>query len=366
LAAIWACQAGKHVYVEKPVSHNIWEGRKIVEAARRYDRVVQVGTQSRSCIGTQQFMADLHAGKYGKIKVARGLCYKHRPSIGNVQSPQSIPDHIDYNLWSGPRTVEPLMRKQLHYDWHWHWNTGNGDIGNQGIHQMDLARWALGEPRVAPNVISLGGRFGYDDDGQTPNTQSVIFDYPTAPLVFEVRGLPAKAKGDAMPHYRQARIAIVVETEQGYFAGTNGGAFYDHEGNEVERYTGEGPEDHQANFIEAVRRENAVHLNAEIADGHISSALCHMGNISHQLGQSIDREQLQALTETESVRADTFQRLLDAALVHEDDFDKRPMRLGPKLSMAPVNEVFQGQWAYEANRLLKDPYRPPFVVPEQV
>jgi predicted dehydrogenase len=366
LSAIWACQAGKDVYLEKPISHNIWEGRKVVDAARRYNRVVQTGTQSRSCVGTQQFIADLHAGRYGKIKVARGLCYKRRPSIGHVKSPQPIPDHIDYNLWSGPRVPEPLMRERLHYDWHWQWLTGNGDIANQGVHQLDLARWALGEPKLAPSVVSLGGRFGYDDNGQTPNTHSIIYDYPTAPLVFEVRGLPARKKGDALPHYRQARIAMVIETEAGYFAGTNGGSFFDWDGNQVKRYSPEGPEQHQANFIEAVRRNRPSHLNAEVEEGHISSALAHMGNISHQVGDAIDQGELESKTQTESLKANVFERLMQHASVHEDNFNDRPMILGPSLNMEPNHERFQGQWAYEANRLVRDAYRPPFVVPERV
>src|SRR5262245_4470723 len=186
LGSIWAVQAGKDVYVEKPVSHNVWEGRQLVLAARKYNRIVQTGTQSRSSSGIAEAIAWVREGNIGKIIRSRGLCYKRRPSIGKVTEPQPIPASIDYDLWCGPAPKEPLMRKRLHYDWHWVWPTGNGDLGNQGIHEMDVARWVLGEPALSSKVISVGGRVGYDDDGNTPNTQIVFHDYPAAPLIFEV------------------------------------------------------------------------------------------------------------------------------------------------------------------------------------
>ncbi len=166
LGGIWAIQAGKDVYSEKPVSHNVWEGRQFVEAARKYKKIVQTGTQSRSSReGIAQAVEWVKAGNIGKIVISRGLCYKPRPSIGKVTEPQPIPAGIDYDLWCGPAEKLPLMRKKLHYDWHWVWNTGNGDLGNQGIHQMDICRWFLGEKELAPFVVSAGGRLGYIDDG---------------------------------------------------------------------------------------------------------------------------------------------------------------------------------------------------------
>src|SRR5688572_23846655 len=170
LASIWACQSGKDVYIEKPVSHNVWEGRQLVNAARKYDRIVQAGTQARSSAAIAEAFVWMRAGNLGTIRLARGMCYKPRRSIGKVDGPQTVPSNIDYDLWTGPAEMKPLMRKMLHYDWHWDFNTGNGDLGNQGIHQMDLCRWALGESRLAPAVGSIGGRFGYEDDGNTPNT----------------------------------------------------------------------------------------------------------------------------------------------------------------------------------------------------
>jgi len=160
ILAIWAMQAGKDVYVEKPVSHNVSEGRRAVEAARKYKRICQTGTQCRSNPGMIELIEYVRSGKIGEVKVARGLCYKPRGSIG-PKGNYEIPSNINYDIWSGPAPILPLTRKSLHYDWHWIWAYGNGDLGNQGIHQMDVARWFLGEPALAPRVISIGGRLGY-------------------------------------------------------------------------------------------------------------------------------------------------------------------------------------------------------------
>ncbi|HEX2860877.1 MAG TPA: Gfo/Idh/MocA family oxidoreductase, partial [Lacunisphaera sp.] len=191
LMGIWACQAGKDVLVEKPVSHTIWEGRQLVAAAAKYNRVVQAGTQIRSGAGLQEAVAWVRAGHLGRIKVARGFCYKRRKSIGRTEGPQPVPGTVNYDLWLGPAQDAPVRRARFHYDWHWFNAYGNGDVGNQGIHQMDVARWFLGENGLPRHTLSIGGRLGYTDDGDTPNTQVVIHDYATAPLVFEVRGLPA-------------------------------------------------------------------------------------------------------------------------------------------------------------------------------
>ncbi len=229
LNVVWACQAGKDVYIEKPISHNVWEGRKAVEAARKYNRIVQAGTQSRSSrTGIAAAVEWVRAGNLGKIKVSRGVCYKRRASIGKVEGEQPIPAEIDYDLWCGPAEKLPLMRKRLHYDWHWVWNTGNGDLGNQGIHEMDVARWFLGVTELSPRILAVGGRLGYVDDGETPNTLVMLHDYPGAPLIFEVRGLPSKktdsnapaADGkkprEEMGNYKGAGIGIVIECEGGH------------------------------------------------------------------------------------------------------------------------------------------------------
>lgn len=366
LAAIWACQAGKDVYLEKPVSHNIWEGRQIVKAGLHHQRIVQTGTQSRSAEGTREFIADLHAGRYGKIKSARGLCYKRRTSIGKVAGPQTVPDHIDYNLWSGPREAAPIMRQQFHYDWHWQWPYGNGDLGNQGVHQMDLCRWALGETGLPRGVVTLGGRFGYDDDGQTPNTQTVLFDYETAPLVFEVRNLPETSDAERMGQYRGGRVSMVIECEAGYFVGADGGVFFDPNGKKVKGYSSGLGRHHHQNFVDAMRSRKSSDLHADILEGHLSSSLCHLGNISYRVGSSISREQLEAQCKGDGIRAEVFDRLLRHALVHEKDFTQRKMILGPSLSFDSATERFTGEHAVEANALIRDSYRGPFVVPEDL
>jgi len=288
LISIWACQAGKDVYVEKPVSHNVWEGRKIVEAARKYGRIVQTGTQSRSNMALREALSWVQAGNLGKIKVARGLCYKRRDSIGKVDGPQPVPASVDYDLWCGPAPKTPLMRKRLHYDWHWVWPTGSGDLGNQGIHQMDICRWALGKQEVSPRVFSVGGRLGYIDDGETPNTQFVVHDYRDALLIFEVRGLPARSGAKEMDKYRTQSVGNVIECEGGYLADT---VAYDNQGKEIKKFVEKG-EGHHENFINAVRSRKPSDLHAEILEGHLSSALCHTGNISYKLGRQTNPEEI--------------------------------------------------------------------------
>ena len=205
LITIWACQAGKDVYVEKPVSWSIWEGRKMVEAARKYNRIVQSGTGFRSSDVTQRAINYINEGNLGKIKLARSICYRYRPSIGKVSSPEPVPKTVDYDLWCGPGPNTPLMRKNLHYDWHWVWPFGNGEISNLGSHSLDICRWALGQNELPKRSISIGGRFGYDDDGETPNTQVAFFDYEPAPILREERALPSKPGAKYMDNYMGVR-----------------------------------------------------------------------------------------------------------------------------------------------------------------
>ncbi len=363
LGTVWAVQAGKDVYVEKPVSHNVWEGRKAVEAARKYGRIVQAGTQSRSSPALIESIAWVRAGNLGPIRIARGLCYKRRTSIGKVDGPQPIPPEVNYDLWCGPAPMEPLMRKRLHYDWHWVWSTGNGDIGNQGIHQMDMARWFLGEQSLSPRVIGVGGRLGYVDDGQTPNTQIVFHDYPNAALIFEVRGLPERAGSDRMDKFMEAAIGVVVHCEGGHVTVADSGVIaYNKTGREIRRW--QGNNDHFANFIKAVRSRNRADLNADILEGHISSALCHTGNISYRLGRQASAGQIREIIKSEPDAENTFQRMLDHLKVNEVDVNAAPLTIGPVLRMDPKREAFIGN--RKANELLTRDYRKPFVVPARV
>ena len=360
LMSIWACQAGKDVYVEKPVSHNVWEGRKIVEAARKYNRIVQTGTQSRSDASIREGLAWVHQGNLGKIKVARGLCYKPRPSIGKVDGPQPIPASIDYDLWCGPAPKGPLMRTRLHYDWHWVWPTGNGDLGNQGIHQMDIVRWAAGKSTLSPRVISVGGRLGYIDDGETANTQFVVHDYGDTMIIFEVRGLPERAGAKEMDRYRGQSVGHVIECENGYLAGTTA---YDKQGKEIKKFVSSG-ESHAENFIRAMRSRKPSDLNAEILEGHLSSALCHTGNISYRLGKQCNPEEIHEALKTDKEACETLDRFREHLTANQVDLRVTKATMGVFLKMDPKTERFIGN--DKANQFLTREYRKPFVVPEKV
>ena len=365
LAAIWAIQAGKDVYVEKPVSHNVSEGRRLVEVARKHKKVVQAGCQSRSSItGITEAVAWVKAGNLGKIKVARGLCYKRRDTIGKAEGQQPIPAEIDYDLWCGPALKLPLTRTRLHYDWHWVWNTGNGDLGNQGIHEMDVARWFLGQDKLSSRVFSVGGRLGYIDDGETPNTQIIYHDYPGgAPLIFEVRGLPSAPGAKQMDQYKGADIGIVIECEGGWVTVPSyaSATAYDTGGKEVTTF--KGSESHYGNFIKAVRSRNVADLNADILEGHLSSALCHTGNISYRLGLRVPpakvREQIKGNKDT----AEAFERMAEHLGVNGVDIAKDKLTLGLMLKMDPKTERFVGH--AKANQLLTRPYRSGFAVPSK-
>jgi predicted dehydrogenase len=371
LMAVWGCQAGKDVYVEKPVSHNVWEGRKVVEAARKYNRIVQAGTQSRSDEALQQVFEYIRQGNLGPIQWVRGLCYKPRPSIGKTTGPQPIPAEVDYDLWLGPAPLTPLRRKKLHYDWHWFWATGNADIGNQGIHEMDMCRWALGQRGLPPKVMSIGGRFGYEDDAETPNTQISVLAYEPAPLIFEVRGLTRKAGDSAMDNYRGIRVGLVVQCEKGCFAGGAGGGWvYDSKGEKVKQFSSSGGGGHQANFIKAVRSRKTSDLAADIEQGHLSSALCHLANISYRLGKETAADAIKEAVMLDANTKDSFQRFTDHLAANGVNVPATPAVLGPALSLEPGRETFVSRAKYDlgfwANTLLKDAYRPPFVMPESV
>jgi len=276
LAGVWAMANGRDVYVEKPVSHNISEGRRLEQARIKYRRVCQAGLQSRSNRACQEATKYIHDGHIGKVMLSRGLCYKRRDSIGHFED-SSPPPTLDYNIWLGPAPQRPFNKNRFLYNWHWNWDYGNGDIGNQGVHQMDIARWALGKglPRA---VTSLGGRFGYKDDGLTPNTQLAVFDYGDAKLLFEVRGLKTS------PLMGVLTGNIVYGTE-GFvaFTGDYGtAAAFDNKGKRVKTF--HGASNHFANFISAVQSRSQSDLNCPVLEGHLSSALCHLANVSYRLG----------------------------------------------------------------------------------
>ena len=280
LATIWACQAGKDVYVEKPVSHNVSEGRKMVEAARKYDRIVQAGTQCRSHKGIQDAIAFLHAGKLGEVYMARGLCYKPRGSIG-IKPDGPVPDGLDYSLWTGPAEMKPFNANKLHYNWHWEWNTGNGDLGNQGIHQVDLARWGLNKREFPKAVTAVGGRFGYKDDGETPNTLSVNYEFDDCMMEFEVRGLPTNDE-------LGVKVGDIFYGTEGVLAISSYTDWQTYMGPKLEKGPGgRGSGDHFANFLQAVHARDHKILKGDIEEGHQSSAYCHLGNIAYKLDRKL-------------------------------------------------------------------------------
>ena len=392
LATIWAVQAGKDVYVEKPVSHNVWEGRQMVNAARKYGKIVQTGTQSRSSReGIAAAVKWVQDGNLGKILLSRGLCYKRRDSIGQTEGPQEVPATVDYDLWCGPRPKAELTRKRLHYDWHYIWNYGNGDLGNQGIHQMDIARWFLGEMALSPRVWSIGGRLGYEDDGETANTQIIYHAYDKAPLIFEVRGLPSSKSSKDMDKLTRtsagvvfqpkpkagkgddknpqagvmgAGVGVIVECEGGSIVvpAYTGAVAFDKEGKEIKSWSG--AEDHFKNFILACRSRRVEDLNADILEGHLSSALCHMGNISHRLGKKTEREEIFEQIKGDRFAAESFERMKEHLAKNEVDVSKDLLTLGPALALNPETEKFVDNEA--ANALAKPKYREPFVIPEEV
>lgn len=326
LSTIWAVQAGKDVYCEKPASHNIWEGRKMVEAARKYKRIVQIGHQSRSEPFKIEAVERLREGVIGELYMAKGLCFKRRKSIGST-TVSPVPPGVDYDIWLGPAQPREFKRNRFHYNWHWHWAFGNGDIGNQGVHEMDIARWGLGLDGLPGHAHSAGGHYVYDDDQETPNTQHAVFDYGRQMLQFEVRGLMTGGECRLLEDSGGGAhtIGVLFFGSDGYLTVSNRG---------YQTYLGEkrvpGPSGqpgnadgtalHFENFRKAVISRRVSDLNCDVLEGHLSAALCHLANISY--------------------------------------------RTGDKLLFDPQTERFVGN--YGADTLLKRDYRDPWVVPETV
>jgi predicted dehydrogenase len=381
LGAVWAMQAGKDVYVEKPVSHNIAEGAALVAAARKYDKMCQTGTQCRSSqavIGAIEF---INSGGIGDVRFARGLCYKRRKSIGPIGD-YAIPANVDFNLWSGPASyTEPkLTREKFHYDWHWQRHYGNGDLGNQGPHQTDIARWGLGVDSHPISVISYGGRLGYQaerkdpnykDGGDTANTEVSIYDYGNKCIVFETRGLDVENSADEelnrlFGSTKGNKVGVVFYGTEGYVVQreyTHCVAF-DKDFNEIKSFGGSG--DHFGNFVEACRRRERSLLHAEAREGHLSAAISHLGNISYYLGENNHlsanelREMLSGVKSLDDNLA-TLDRTLAHLTKNGVDLEETPLSVGPKLAFDPDKEVFTD--SEEANALLSRVYRDGFVCP---
>ncbi|MEW6744528.1 MAG: Gfo/Idh/MocA family oxidoreductase [Planctomycetota bacterium] len=327
LATIWACQAGKHVYVEKPCSHNVWEGRKMVEAARKYECLVAVGFQNRSNTSVQQAMKFLHEGGIGEVYMARGLCFKPRDSIGRHPD-SAVPPGVNYDLWLGPARRRPFNQNRFHYEWHWFWDYGCGDIGNQGPHQFDLARWGLNKNEHPVKVASLGGYYAWDSDQETPNTQSALFEYADGKqLAFDTRGLFTNSEDGILIgnlfYGTKGWMRLDGSTWKTYFGRNNEpgpSSESAEESADPTNLAGAGGESHFANFIAAIRSGKREALTSEIESGHISTVLPHLANIAYRTGRT--------------------------------------------LSFDGARERFSGD--REANALLTRDYREPYVVPEEV
>ena len=359
LSTIWACQARKHVYVEKPLSHYIWEGRQMVNAARKYNRIVQCGTQHRSEAHFIEAIQWIRQGNLGAIKHIVAFANKRRSSCGQRDTPLPISETIDYDLWCGPAKKVPIYRDRLQYDCSFDWNTGDGESCNQGIHEVDVARWCLGEKGLPRRVISLGGRFEFNDACDVPNSQITFYDYPTAPVLYEVHNLTRARDSQEMPDYRGEGVGVIVECEGGSVSPYRGIA-WDKRGKEVKKFAGGG--DHFANFITAVRKGDAKELNAEILVGHVSTAVCHVGNISYRLGSRASRKEMQSRIEDTPLFLPMFDQFMEHLTAHGIDVDARTVTLGPWLSIDIENERLQDNRA--GNHLVRGTYRAPYTVPE--
>ncbi len=293
LQTVWACQAGKDVYVEKPCSHNMFEAKQIVGAARKYDRIVQQGSQSRSNIALQEAVQSMRDGLIGDVYHARGLCYKWRDTIGRAKE-EPVPAGVDYDLWLGPAPKRAFTQNRLHYKWHWHWDYGNGDLGNQGIHEIDIARWGLGV-KYPTKVSAIGGHFMFDDDQETPNTLAAAYEFDEGGkkkmMTFEVRHWIGNTEAGIHDFDKSAKsnsIGNLFYGSRGYLAIDGYTRYASFLGKEQEvgpAKTAGG--DHFLNFIDAVRTRNRASLTAEIEEGAISTTLVHLANISYRLGRSV-------------------------------------------------------------------------------
>ena len=320
LQTIWACQAGKDVYVEKPATHNIYEGRKMIEAAYKYNRIVQHGVQLRSSVAIREAIEHLKNGLIGRVYMSRGLVYRWRPNIGNKGISQK-PTGLDYDLWCGPAPMVPFTKNLVHYNWHWHWNYGNGDVGNQGIHQTDLCMWGLGVDYLPERITSMGGKFLWDDCKEVPEIQTSIYHYPKEKKIiqFEVRNWCTNLEDGA-------GVGNIFYGDKGYMVIKGYDTYETYLGEKREKgpSRSEGGEltRHFQNWVDAMRARDMSIQNGPVQTGHLSSALAHLGNIS--------------------------------------------FRLGKQLQFDPVAERFIGDGENEANAMLSRDYRAPYVLPEIV
>ncbi|MEI8090219.1 MAG: Gfo/Idh/MocA family oxidoreductase [Opitutaceae bacterium] len=371
LLTIWACQAGKDVYVEKPMSHTVWEGRQMVAAAAKYDRIVQVGTQYRSESGLAAGIAFLHSGGLGKLQHVHAVYYGKRDAVAR-RAPW-YPTAVNYDNWCGPAPVTPLNRESLHYDWHWSWATGNGDLGNNGVHLLDVARRMVRADGPPRRVLGLGGRYVHDDAAETPNTQLAVYDYPGAPVIFEQRGLPAKPGVNFMDQAGGLRVGLIAHCEGGTLAGLIGCTAKDSQGKLIKNFPGDGGVvAHMTNFLDAVRSHRHTDLAASTATGHASASICHYGNISLRVGTPAAPTTIASALASFPAAAAAAQSLQTHLGAHGVELAAQPLTLGPWLDLDPSGDGITdagsaGALALtRARQLLREPHRPTYAIPDTV
>jgi predicted dehydrogenase len=364
--AVFACQAGKHAYVEKPVSHCIWGGRKMVEAARKYKRIVASGTQHRSCPAPRECGKDIRAGKYGKVLWIHCQKLGRRASIGKVTEPQPVPENIDYNLWAGPAPKTPVMRKKFHYDWHWQYNWGDGEMGNWGIHYLDDVRNIMGWEGVPTSVVSAGGRFAWDDNGDTPNMHFALCEYEGVKMVIDIRNLPISKSNKGSATYLKSRGGNIIMCENAVISISRGGgkAYEKDFKTTIKQYKGNAGGGHAANFIDAVRSGKPEDLNAEIEVGHYSTNICHLANIAYKVGKKATVDEVKQSMKDHEDALNTVKAVVEQIQANEGDL--KMMALGPKLTYDWKAEKFTGDGCAEANKLVRYDMRKEFAIPDEV
>lgn len=376
LASIMAMQAGKDVYVEKPLSHTQWEGRQVVNAARKYNKIVQLGTQHRSDLELQDAAKKfLHEDKaLGKIHYVQANRLGVREPIGKRSTPLTISDDIDYNLWLGPAADQPIYRDKLHYDWHWDFNTGNGEMGNWGVHILDDVRNVVYQDSVTlpKRLLAVGGRAAWGDAGDTPNVQFACFDTGTFPTIIALSNMTKAPNqrgswnAEAGRGFTGPGSGYVVACEGGYYLGQRGrGKAIDLDGKEITSFRGgDRVPLHISNFLEAVRKQDSSILNAEIEVGHASTGWCNLANVGVQVGGKYSRETAESILPDLEV----WGRLLDDMEKQLANFDVSvnddSIQMSPILTHDSKQEQFVGNHAEKANRFLKRTYRKPFAIQE--
>lgn len=361
LHAIQAMQAGKDVYVEKPVNHSLWEGQQIVAAEQKFGRIIAAGFQNRSDPGPRDGFEFVRAGNIGKIRQIHVCCFRERTGIGKRETPLTPPASIDYNLWLGPAADLPILRDEFHYDWHWNWNTGNGEVGNQTPHEIDLANWLVGDPSLPTSLQCFGGRVGWNDAGETPNMLTTWFELGGIPVIVEVNDLHLTPTREVATIRDTIRVGLIVRCEGGQLRGGRGGTYAVAEDGKtrLQRFPGNGGAEHMSNFIEAVRSRRSEGLASRIAPAVRSAAIAHLANTSFRSGACGDAKALDQVVGGN----DMLRQIVDDQSKQLADWGIKPAyTIGKALSVDPARGTVTTEGIDKT--LLRRDYRKGFAVPE--